>query len=201
MNCSDSWRHISDIVKLERCWTGAKQTFCQICLSLHYQIYRWITAILILHHPKGKQTICFTPHTCSTLATVFNLHWFVSVAKLHVSSSFLFALMSCFNLETFTYSQTKLDPIEGSEQEVEVVKGKNRRERGKPISSWVVMVMWGCQGGRGWWFSVDCRRSTSDRLRLLLCCSPNTQLREPLCPRNTTLWRWSPTPLNYCIHV
>lgn len=86
MNSCDSWRHISNIVKLERCSTGVKQTFCQIFLSLHYQIDRWIT-ILILDHKEGKQTIWFTPHTCSTLSTVFGLHWFVSVAKLHVSST------------------------------------------------------------------------------------------------------------------
>lgn len=87
MNSCDSWRHISDIVKLERCSTGVNQTFCQICLLLHYQIYRWITAILILDHKESKQTIWSTPHTCSTLSTVFDLHWFVSVAKLHVSST------------------------------------------------------------------------------------------------------------------
>lgn len=76
-----------------------------------------------------------------------------------------------------------------------VVEGKNRRERGKPISSWVVMVMQGSWVGG---FSVSHRGQCQTGLTCFSAVPQNTQLRGPFSPRNTTLWRGSPAPLSNC---
>lgn len=87
---------------------------------------------------------------------------------------------------------------EATEQEVVGVTGESRRERGKPISDWVVMVMWGMGlGGSVWGQGVGVKcRSTSDWLRLLFS---KTRSFVGLCaPETETLWRWCSTPPTYC---
>lgn len=91
----DSWRHISDIVKLERCRTGAKQTF---------------TCVLIPEHKEGRHLIWFTPDT--------NSFWPILVCFCCKAACFFqFGLISCFTSNTLTWSDV-------GAREMEAVKGK-----------------------------------------------------------------------------
>lgn len=124
MNCCDSWRHISDTEKLERCRVEVKQT----SLSLHRHICRWSTATVSCHLMKDEETV-----------------WFTSLPYLIIISSKMgvFLLQNCMFLPVWScsFAHRQWGPV-GPEQEAKKVKGKAEE---KKASSCVAGLLWQCR--------------------------------------------------------
>lgn len=87
MNCCDSWRHISDTVKLERCWIGVKQTFvCHFIARLRSPEDNMDKKIFTVLESTGNYLVCIIMYwggllcapditcTCNTLLQNENFH-------------------------------------------------------------------------------------------------------------------------------
>lgn len=191
MNCCDSWRHISDIVNLKG--VRVKQTFLpDLCVTPSSDLQMDYCQFNSSSSRRQTSHLIYSAH----LFNIINSIWPSSVCFCCKAACFLqFGLMSCSSPTV----ELNLSPwglrtgSGGSQRQKQKRKRQVHLELGHYSDAGVLGVR-----GRGWGFSVGHGGQHRTGFACFSAVPQNTQLRGPLRPRNTTPWRWSPTPLNDC---